>query len=68
MPFLLDKSKMEWYYLLMKRLVDLHTHTKYSQDSKNEPEDSCKRAIELGLKGVALPTIAICCGQTEKIK
>ena len=39
--------------MLMKRLVDLHTHTKYSQDSKNEPEDSCKRAIELGLKGVA---------------
>lgn len=39
--------------MLMKGLVDLHTHTKYSQDSKNEPENSCKRAVELGLKGIA---------------
>jgi len=35
-------------------IIDLHCHTKYSQDNRLEPEDLIGRAIELGLDGVCL--------------
>jgi predicted metal-dependent phosphoesterase TrpH len=33
-------------------LIDLHCHSKYSQDNHLEPEDLINRALELGLDGV----------------
>ncbi len=35
-------------------LADYHTHTKYSFDSKEEPETLCKKAIEKGLTAIAI--------------
>jgi predicted metal-dependent phosphoesterase TrpH len=35
-------------------IIDLHCHTKYSQDNHLEPEDLICRAIERGLDGVCL--------------
>jgi hypothetical protein len=33
-------------------LIDLHCHSKYSTDSKSEPEELIERAIELGIDGL----------------
>lgn len=35
-------------------IIDLHCHTKYSQDNHLEPEDLIRRAVELGLNGICL--------------
>ena len=35
-------------------IIDLHCHTKYSQDNHLEPEDLIRRAMELGLDGVCV--------------
>ena len=37
----------------MRGLVDTHTHTWFSHDSKGDPKLSCQVAIEKGLKGIA---------------
>ena len=35
-------------------LADYHTHTKFSFDSREEPENLCQKAIEKGLKAIAI--------------
>jgi histidinol phosphatase-like PHP family hydrolase len=37
----------------MKFNIDLHVHSKYSEDNDADPEESVRRAIELGLQGIA---------------
>ena len=37
----------------MKYKIDLHVHSKYSEDNDADPEETIQRAIELGLHGVA---------------
>lgn len=37
----------------MKFKIDLHVHSKYSEDTDSEPEESILRAIELGIHGIA---------------
>lgn len=43
---------LKWGFLEMFR-IDLHNHTVYSGDSTLEPEEAVRRAIELGLGGIA---------------
>ncbi len=33
--------------------TDLHTHTTYSWDARNTPQQMCQRAVELGLEAIA---------------
>jgi hypothetical protein len=47
----------KWYYCalviaLMKSKIDLHVHSKYSDDNDSDPEASILRAIELGIQGI----------------
>lgn len=47
----------KWYYCalviaIMKSKIDLHVHSKYSEDTDSDPEASILRAIELGLQGI----------------
>jgi len=37
----------------MKWKIDLHVHSKYSEDNDADPEETILRAIELGLHGIA---------------
>lgn len=37
-----------------RNLIDCHTHSNFSPDGENSPEEMCERAIELGLKAYAI--------------
>lgn len=51
-------------------LIDMHCHSKYSQDNQLEPEALIERAVELGLNGVCFTEhySVDCSKEVEKLK
>jgi predicted metal-dependent phosphoesterase TrpH len=48
-----DRGKMFHGFSIMNFNIDLHVHSKYSEDNDSDPEETVLYAIERGLQGIA---------------